>query len=56
MFLKQHSIIDVLCGTLLSSMLYFVVFHWWFGKAKFPAPIVKDPHKHEVLYFLNKKK
>lgn len=56
MFLKQHSVIDVICGTLLSTGLYFVVFKWWFGNAKFPAPIVKDPHKHQVLYFLNKKK
>lgn len=56
MFLKQHSVIDVICGTLLSTVLYFVVFKWWFGKAKFPAPVVKDPHKHQVLYFLNKKK
>ncbi|MFQ9515984.1 MAG: phosphatase PAP2 family protein [Eubacterium sp.] len=56
MFLKQHSVIDVICGALLSIGLYFVVFQWWFGKAHFPAPVVKDPHKHQVLYFLNKKK
>ena len=55
-FLKQHSVIDLICGAILSIGLYFVVFKWWFGKVKFPAPNVKDPRKHEVLYFLNKKK
>lgn len=54
-FLKQHSVIDLICGAILSIGLYFVVFKWWFGKVKFPAPNVKDPRKHEVLYFLNKK-
>ena len=55
-FLKQHSVIDLICGAILSIGLYFVVFKWWFGKVKFPAPNVKGPRKHEVLYFLNKKK
>lgn len=55
-FLKQHSIIDLVCGVTLSTILYFVVFKWWFRKVEFPAPLVKDPRKHEVLYFLNKKK
>ncbi|WP_302625740.1 phosphatase PAP2 family protein [uncultured Eubacterium sp.] len=56
MFLKQHSVIDVISGFVLAFVLYFVVFHWWFKNVKFPAPIVKDPHQHQVLYFLNKKK
>lgn len=56
MFLKQHSVIDVICGVLLSTVLYFIVFKVWFKNVKFPKPIVKDPKKHEVLYFLNKKK
>lgn len=55
MFLKQHSFIDVVCGIALSIILYFVVFKWWFKNAMFPAPVVKDPKKHQVLYFLNKK-
>ncbi len=56
MFLKQHSVIDVICGILLSFVLYIVVFKWWFKNTEFPAPVVKDPHKHQVLYFLNKNK
>ena len=56
MFLKQHSVIDVVCGISLAVVLYFVVFKWWFRNANFPAPVVKDPNKHQVLYFLNKKK
>lgn len=55
-FLKQHSVIDVICGALLSAVLYFVTFKVWFKKTSFPAPVVKDPHKHQVLYFLNRKK
>lgn len=53
-FLKQHSFIDLVCGILLSLTLYLVVFKVWFKNVKFNAPYVKDPHKHEVLYFLNK--
>ena len=56
MFLKQHSVIDVVSGIVLAVVLYFVVFKWWFKNTSFPAPIVKDPKKHQVLYFLNKKK
>mgnify|MGYP004526293433 CR=1 FL=1 len=56
MFLKQHSVIDVVCGISLAVVLYFVVFKWWFRNTNFPAPVVKDPNKHQVLYFLNKKK
>ena len=56
MFLKQHSVIDVVCGVSLALVLYFVVFKWWFRNTNFPAPVVKDPKKHQVLYFLNKKK
>lgn len=55
-FLKQHSVIDLICGAILSFVLYFVVFKWWFRNTDFPAPVVKDPRKHEVLYFLNYKK
>ena len=55
MFLKQHSFIDVVCGTTLSVVLYFIVFQWWFRMVDFPAPVVKDPHKHQVLYILNKR-
>ena len=40
----------------ISAHLCLVKSKWWFGKVKFPAPNVKDPRKHEVLYFLNKKK
>ena len=54
MFLKQHSVIDVICGILLATVLYFVVFKWWFRNVDFPTPVVKDPHQHQVLYFLNK--
>ena len=54
-FLKQHSVIDVICGAALSISLYYIVFNIWFGKVKFPSPVVKDPFKHQVLYFLNKK-
>ena len=53
-FLKQHSFIDLVCGILLSLTLYLVAFKVWFKNVKFNAPYVKDPHKHEVLYFLNK--
>jgi len=56
MFLKQHSVIDVICGILLATVLYFVVFKWWFRNVDFPAPVVKDPHQHQVLYFLNKRR
>lgn len=55
-FLKQHSVIDVICGILLSIVMYFITFKLWFKNTDFPAPVVKDPHKHQVLYFLNKKK
>lgn len=55
-FLKQHSIIDLVCGALLSILLYFVIFKWAFRNVEFPAPVVKDPRKHQVLYFLNKNK
>lgn len=55
-FLKQHSVIDAACGALLAFVLYFIVFKWWFRKTKFPAPKVKDPKQHQVLYFLNKRK
>lgn len=54
-FLKQHSVIDVVAGALLAFILYFVVFKWWFRKVNFPEPTVKDPKQHQVLYFLNKK-
>jgi membrane-associated phospholipid phosphatase len=56
MFLKQHSVIDVIGGIILTIGLYFVVFKWWFKDVKFPAPVVNDPHQHQVLYFLNKGK
>lgn len=56
MFLKQHSVIDVFAGIVLAFMLYYVVFKWWFAKVPFPAPKVKDPKQHQVLYFLNKRK
>jgi membrane-associated phospholipid phosphatase len=56
MFLKQHSVIDVVAGIILAFVLYFIVFKWWFAKADFPAPVFTDPRKHQVLYFLNKKK
>lgn len=55
-FLKQHSVIDLFCGIILSTVLYFVVFKCWFRKTDFPAPVVKDPRKHQVLYFLNNKR
>lgn len=55
-FLKQHSVIDAIGGALLAFVLYFVVFKWWFRNTDFPGPVVKDPHQHQVLYFLNKKK
>lgn len=55
-FLKQHSVIDMICGIILAFGLYYVVFKCWFKDVSFPAPKVKDPRKHEVLYFLNKKK
>lgn len=55
-FLKQHSVVDLICGVILAFGLYFVVFKWCFRNVEFPAPKVKDPHRHEVLYFLNKKK
>ena len=54
-FLKQHSVIDIVAGALLAFILYFVVFKWWFRKVNFPEPPVKDPKQHQVLYFLNKK-
>lgn len=54
--LKQHSVIDLICGMILAIVLYFIVFYWWFRKVDFPKPHVKDPRKHEVLYFLNKNK
>ena len=55
-FLKQHSVIDAACGALLAFALYFVVFKWWFAKVEFPAPKIKDPRQHQVLYFLNKRR
>ena len=55
-FLKQHSVIDALAGALLSFILYFIVFKCWFSKTDFPAPNIKDPRQHQVLYFLNKHK
>lgn len=54
-FLKQHSVIDIIAGALLAFILYFVVFKWWFRKANFPEPTVKDPKQHQVLYFFNKR-
>lgn len=54
-FLKQHSVIDVIASALLAFILYFVVFKWWFKNVNFPEPTVKDPKQHQVLYFLNKK-
>lgn len=53
--LKQHSIIDLVSGVFLAGVLYFVVFHWWFQNVYFPAPKTRDPKKHQVLFFLNKK-
>ncbi len=55
-FLKQHSVIDALCGAALALVLYFVVFHWWFHNTEFPPPVVHDPLQHQVLFFLNKNK
>lgn len=49
--LKQHSIIDLIAGALLATILYYVVFKWWFGKIEFPA-VSHD--KHQVLWWLNK--
>ena len=54
-FLKQHSIIDVIGGILLAIILYFVVFYLWFQNVDFPAPNDRDPKKHHVLFFLNRK-
>lgn len=54
--LKQHSIIDVFAAIGLTIVLYFVVFYWWFKKTDFPEPKEKNPKKHQVLYFLNKKR
>ena len=54
-FLKQHSVIDIIAGALLAFILYFVVFKWWFRKVSFPEPTVRDPKQHQVLYFLNKR-
>ena len=56
LFLKQHSVLDVLAGTALAFILYFIVFEWWFRNTEFPAPKIKDPKQHQVLYFLNKRK
>lgn len=55
-FLKQHSIIDLVCGALLSFILYFFIFDFAFKKIKFPGPVNVDTSKHQVLYFLNKDK
>jgi hypothetical protein len=55
LFLKQHSVLDVLAGTALAFILYFIVFKWWFRNTEFPAPKI-DPKQHQVLYFLNKRK
>ena len=54
-FLKQHSIIDLIGGILLAIILYFVVFYLWFQNVDFPAPNDRDPKKHQVLFFLNRK-
>lgn len=56
LFLKQHSVLDVLAGTALAFIMYFIVFKWWFRNTEFPAPKIKDPKQHQVLYFLNKRK
>lgn len=50
--LKQHSIIDSICGILLAVILYFVVFKWWFRKTEIP---VDNRDKHQVLWWLKKK-
>lgn len=49
--LKQHSIIDSICGALLAAVLYLVVFKWWFRKVEIP-PVNHD--KHQILWWLNK--
>lgn len=30
LFLKQHSIVDLIAGVILGIVLYFVVYKWWF--------------------------
>lgn len=49
--LKQHSIIDSICGAVLAYLLYLIVFKWWFRNVEIPE-INHD--KHEVLFWLNK--
>lgn len=55
-FLQQHSIIDLLCGALLSFALYFLIFKVLFKNTTFPGPDKIEPDKHQVLLFLNKNK
>ena len=55
-FEKIHSVLDVLAGTALAFIMYFIVFKWWFRNTEFPAPKIKDSKQHQVLYFLNKRK
>jgi membrane-associated phospholipid phosphatase len=50
--LKQHSIIDSLCGAFLAFILYYFVFKVMFKNVEFKT-ITHD--KHQVLFWLNKK-
>lgn len=49
--LKQHSIIDSLCGLIFAYVMYLVIFKWWFKNLDIPD-INHD--KHQVLFWLNK--
>ncbi|MBE5958331.1 MAG: phosphoesterase [Lachnospiraceae bacterium] len=50
--LKQHSIVDSLCGALLAFALYFFIFKFMFKNVQF-REISHD--KHQVLFWLNNK-
>lgn len=56
MFLKQHSVYDVLAGIALTVVMYIVTFKIFFRNWEFPGPVGYDPDEHQVLFFLNKKK
>ncbi|MFR4319236.1 MAG: phosphatase PAP2 family protein [Eubacterium sp.] len=48
-FLKQHSVIDIVASALLAFILYFVI-KWWFRKVNFPEPTVKDQSSTSFIF------
>ncbi len=54
MFLKQHSIVDVISAVILVLIMYVVIFKICFKNVEFPKPKIDDPREHQVLFFLNK--